>query len=327
MIRYSIIIPCYNSEKFIKPCLKSISDLSFDKSFFEVIFVDDCSTDNTVTTINSFIKISEINVKLLENEINSGPGYSRQHGAEMAQGDYLFFCDSDDWYDPCLLRDIEKEIRETGSDIVFFDISYILGDKIIRKNYTNLFKYGDKMSYLTNCAETLCNMVIRRSLFRSVPTVDIRNGEDLALVPLLIANAGKITHIDASYYNYLMRENSASLTKPPKRAFNNMLIAFEHIRQHLKSENQDILVAKELIGIKTVLYNSTLMAIKGKNDNHTLAKIVKEFSDTYPFWYNNIDKLNFSKAKKLYLWSLKHKIWIACRVFAFLHTCILSRTK
>lgn len=327
MIKYSIIIPCYNSERFIKVCINGLLKLSFDKDLFEVIFIDDCSTDSTVSLIKEYKQDTNINIRLFKNNINLGPGASRRYGAEMAKGDYIFFCDSDDWYDSELLVDVEKEREKEKSDLIFFDMSYILGSKVIRKFYTSSFEYGNRLSYLHNCNESLCNMAVKRSLFLSVPPIDIRNGEDLALVPLLITNAKRITHIDKSYYNYLMRSSSASLSKPSREAYNNMLIAFEHIRRHIKSDDSNILNCIELLGIKTILYNSTLMAIKGKNDNHTLAEIVKEFSNTYPFWYKNIDKLNFSKAKKLYLWSLKHKIWIACRVFAFLHTCILSRTK
>lgn len=186
MIKFSIIIPSYNSERFIKTCIDGILNLSFDKNHFEVIFVDDCSTDNSKKIIGDFITNTNLNIKLIENKKNSGPGFSRRYAAEVADGEFLCFCDSDDWFDSSLLLDLDKEIVTNGSDLVFFDMSYIFRNKKVKKNFTEIFIYGDKMSYLENCAESLCNLSVKRSIFLSIAPIDIRNGEDLALVPLLI---------------------------------------------------------------------------------------------------------------------------------------------
>lgn len=325
MTNFSIIIPCYNSEQFIKVCIDSLLKLSYDENSFEVIIVDDCSTDNTVKTVENYIINKNLQIRLIKNPKNSGPGFSRRHAAEVANGNYLCFCDSDDWYDPNLLTDLEKEIKKNGSDLVIFDMSYILGSKTIRKNYTSKFKDGDRFTYLANCSESLCNLAIKRSLFLLIPPIDIRNGEDLALVPLLIVNAKKITHIDKSYYNYVIRSNSASLTKPTKESYYNMILAFDHIRKHLKSDKSSIISSIEFLGIKTVLYNSTLMAIKGGNNNYELSNIISDFSKKFPTWHKNTNRKNLGIPKRLYLWSLKHKLWVISRIYVALHSFILSR--
>lgn len=301
MIEYSIIIPCYNSEEYLESCFKSLLNISYEIDSFEVLFVDDCSSDQTVEKINGFITNNKINAKLLKNLVNSGPGASRRYAAENASGEYLLFCDSDDWYDADILKDVDKEISKCGSDLVIFDMSYVLGDKYVRKNYTSSYHYGDKLSYLANCCESLCNLAVRKSLFLSIPQIDIRNGEDLALVPLLIANANIISHIDKSYYNYVMRSDSASLRKPTKNAYNNMLLAYGHISKHLNTDSQEVLDCMEYIGIKTILYNSTLMAIKGGNDKNTLSKIVGDFKQLYPDWINNSYLRKLPAYKRFYL--------------------------
>lgn len=325
MIKYSIIIPCYNSERFIARCIGSLLELSFDRNTFEVIFVDDCSSDNTKKTIISCISHQDINYHIVENRINSGPGASRRYGAEVASGEYIFFCDSDDCYEPNLLTDLDKEIEAHRSELVIFDMSYIIGDKTIRKHYTTSFKYGDKLSYLSNCMESLCNMAVKRSLYLTIPQINIRNGEDLALVPLLIATAESISHIDKSYYKYVMRNDSASLRKPAKDGYCNMLLAFGHIQKYIKADKLNLENCIEILGIKTVLYNSTLMAIKGGNNNKVLSKIVTDFAKDYPSWYKSISMTRFSKAKILYLLSLRYKLWVFCRGYAKLHSLILSK--
>ena len=325
MIKYSVIVPCYNSEKYIINCLQSLANLLIDKSIYELVLVDDCSRDNTVKVIEDFKEKTDVCLQVLKNDINSGPGASRRYGAICAKGEYLFFCDSDDFYNPNFLCDIDVEIEKEGSDLIFFDMSYILRGREIRKSLTRNFEYRNKLSYLSNCTESLCNLVVKRSLFLSIPTIDIRHGEDLALVPLLIINANKITHINNSYYNYVMRGDSASLGKVSENAYENMLLAFEHIRKNIYSDRHDIKTSVEYLGIKTVLYNATVIAIKGNNDNKLLAEIIRNFSQIYPSWAKNplMKKLGF--IKNIYILSLTHKLWAICRLYVSLQTYILSR--
>ena len=88
----SVIVPCYNSESFIKKCIASLINQNFTKSF-EIIIVDDASSDNTVEIIKSF-NLNNINLHLLKN--NSGPAAARNIGLKKASGEYVFFLDADD---------------------------------------------------------------------------------------------------------------------------------------------------------------------------------------------------------------------------------------
>jgi len=324
MIKFSIVIPCYNSANYITNCIEHLLNLSFDKNSFEVIFIDDCSTDDTADIIITKTKNTGLTTRLIKNDRNYGPGRSRQIAAEKANGVYLCFCDSDDWYEPNVLSDLIREIIKNENDIVFFDMSYILNGKKHRKNFTTQFKYGEKLSYLSNCGESLCNLTVKRSLFLSTPTIDIRNGEDLALVPLLITKATKITHIDKSYYNYLMRSDSASLRTPHKHAYNNMLKSFKHITDNITIENEEIDKCVEFIGIKTILYNATLMSFKGGNNNKVISDILLNFNKEYPFWLKNTYLIQLSRFKIIYLWFLKHRMWFACRCYTKLHSYLLT---
>lgn len=325
MIKFSIIIPCYNSGQFIDSCIGGILNQTLQRSQFEVIFVDDCSTDDTIEKINYYLGNTDVHFRILQNTTNSGPGKSRRKAAESAKGEYLCFCDSDDSFDKNLLSDLDVEIQKNNSELVFYDMSYILGDKMIRKRYTKSYVYGDKISYLSSCAESLCNLTVKRSIFLDIKTIDIRNGEDLALVPLLIVTAKRISHIDKSYYFYVMRNDSASLSKPSKTAYANMISAFEHIRNNLTTSDNEINKSIEFIGVKTVLYNSTIMGIKGENQNRLLSKIVNNFSEDYPNWYINNNIKSLSAAKRIYLWAIKNRIWIVCRLYSKIHSYILKR--
>lgn len=99
----SVIIPMYNVEKYIAECLESLLGQTLQN--FEVILVNDCSTDNSRAIAESYLDKFGGRLKILDNEQNSGPGASRNNGLRRATGEYIFFMDSDDLL---LLNGLEK---------------------------------------------------------------------------------------------------------------------------------------------------------------------------------------------------------------------------
>ena len=103
MTKISVILPVYNSQKFIKKAIESVLDQTF--SDFELIIVNDGSTDSTLDIIRDF---KDKRIRLL-NQSNQGPGAARNNALEMADGDYVMFLDSDDWYSPDALETAYNE--------------------------------------------------------------------------------------------------------------------------------------------------------------------------------------------------------------------------
>lgn len=93
--KVSIIIPAYNTSLYIKKAVESALEQS--EQNIEVIVVDDASSDNTVEVVS---KIIDSRLKILVNERNSGPSYSRNRAIKFAQGEWIALLDSDDWYEP-----------------------------------------------------------------------------------------------------------------------------------------------------------------------------------------------------------------------------------
>ena len=90
--KISVIVPMYNVEKYLNLCISSILAQTFKD--FELILIDDCSTDKTLEVAKSF---SDSRIKILQNEKNLGtPGATRNIAIDAAQGEYIYFCDSDD---------------------------------------------------------------------------------------------------------------------------------------------------------------------------------------------------------------------------------------
>lgn len=112
---FSIIIPIYNSAFYVKKCIDSIKSQSF--SDFEVILINDGSTDNSLDIINQEIK--DDSRFYVYTKTNSGVSATRNIGLSKAKGDYIIFIDSDDWIEPTLLQEIYE--HGNNSDIIQYD--------------------------------------------------------------------------------------------------------------------------------------------------------------------------------------------------------------
>ena len=98
----SIIIPTYNTEKYIEKCIQSVLEQTYTD--YEIIIVDDCSTDNSMDVVARF---KDPRIKVIKNEINRGPSYSRNRGIQLSKGDFIALLDSDDWWDSKQIRNYD----------------------------------------------------------------------------------------------------------------------------------------------------------------------------------------------------------------------------
>lgn len=122
--RFSIIVPCYNVSEFVSETIKSV--LSQDYDDWELILINDGSTDSTLDILNSY---GENNERIYVYDIpNGGVGKARNYGLEVAKGTWILFIDSDDWFETNALRVVNEHIcKNPDSDIIGFNHYFNLG--------------------------------------------------------------------------------------------------------------------------------------------------------------------------------------------------------
>ena len=140
MVKISVIIPCYNAGNYIEKCLQALEKQSFQD--FEVILVDDCSADHTADVIRAFAQRSGLKIMLLQNDVNSGPALSRNRGIAASNGEFVCFCDSDDWYEPDYLQLLYRKSQEEKAEMVI-------------ANYYTVSAQGQKNEKILGQRETL----------------------------------------------------------------------------------------------------------------------------------------------------------------------------
>ena len=141
---FSIIIPAYNAELTITRCLNSIYALSIQETEFEVIVIDDCSTDRTVTFIEEFKQVHP-NIVLLKQPQNHRQGAARNRGLSIAKGKYVVFLDSDDEIQSGLISALEH--AETSDlDMTIMKGGVIGSDGLTTKTYSLPYKSNEIFS-------------------------------------------------------------------------------------------------------------------------------------------------------------------------------------
>ena len=165
----SIIIPVYNVEKYIRTCLISVLSQGVDESRFEVIIVNDGSTDNSIEAVKDII-ISHSNITLINQE-NQGLSVARNNGIALAKGEYILMPDSDDLLVENSLKPIIEKALETKDDMVIADFLKMddkdiqdINNSPVKQPSLKMYEKTGKQFFLEDMLPTEC--YVWRTLFR-----------------------------------------------------------------------------------------------------------------------------------------------------------------
>lgn len=126
---FSIIMPVYNVEKYVSQAIESVLSQSYGD--FELIIVNDCSPDNSLSICESYAE-KDKRIRIISLSQNGGLSNARNVGMRSMRGDYVLFLDSDDWWEPNLLETVSRAAEKTHPEMIFFgyaDEWYSLDDK------------------------------------------------------------------------------------------------------------------------------------------------------------------------------------------------------
>lgn len=243
-VKVSIIVPVYNTEKFLKKCLNSLINQTLKE--IEIICVDDGSTDNSPTILNDFMK-KDNRIKVIHQE-NSGVSVSRNRAVSVAQGEYIGFVDSDDWVDEDFFEKLYNASQKYNSDIIagdFFRCGKILRTKKLKYKKEQIFTTSAekiKAAYIPKY-NYVCNKIYRReSLLKlNIPFEIGRYYEDMIwLVKIIYSLNGFIT-VPNTFYYYRRNVNSIVFQKSDKHK-KDYKSAKEEMLNYMKDHNIPILV-------------------------------------------------------------------------------------
>lgn len=314
----TVIIPCYNSYKYMQRCLESLENQQYKN--FEVIIVDDCSTDDSYHQLEEYAKNSKLNMTVVSNEENRGPGFSRNVGIRLAKGRWISFCDADDWYPDDRLQKVSEKAADSDCILCNYAKAYLSGKEEAVNYISAIENKTDKNEIIACSLMSLCICIVKKEIAEIFPVAELYNGEDYATLPLWLQNSKKIDFIDESMYFYYMRENSAS-RKPSKKAYIGLCNAFWTMSSTSLSEYSK---STEFLGISYVLYGAVLSALKAGVDTEEIKKNITDFEHRYPLWYDNIYIKKLPWYKRFFLKMIKIKSFTALKAMTYAHTRLLD---
>lgn len=215
MSKVSIVVPIYGVEQYIERCARSLFEQTFDD--IEYVFVNDCTKDASIEVLQSVIEDypnRKSQIKILHHQKNQGLPQARKTGILAASGDYLINFDSDDWVDKTIIDVLYGKAIQDSADIVICDIYTTDGEN------HSLFKCGDegigKWEFFEKMCQmkfswSVCNKLIKRTLFADITFPVCNNAEDMALMLQLMAKAEKVSYIPQPLYYYY--NNPQSMTR------------------------------------------------------------------------------------------------------------------
>jgi teichuronic acid biosynthesis glycosyltransferase TuaG len=206
----SIIIPSYNSSQFIVEAIRSVQAQSY--GFWEIIVVDDCSTDDTITILSQFVATDK-RIQFFKLESNSGTGVARNLGVDKANGKFIAFLDADDLWKP---QKLEKQLAWMQTYKLPFAFSFY---DCIDEQGKSLYRIIQAPKNLTYKQLFFCNYVgnltgiYEVDFFGKIPISAIRKRQDWMLWLTILKKIKTAKPVPESLAWYRIRTNSISTSK------------------------------------------------------------------------------------------------------------------
>ena len=224
-VKFSVIVPVYNVEKFLRECLDSITSQTLKN--FEVICIDDGSTDNSLEILQEYAN-KDSRFKVISQE-NQGQGIVRNRAIDMAQGEYLFFIDPDDFIESETLATIYDKFCQTDAEIVQFDFEtceengehrgFVSYKELLEKNTgfslkdNQIFNWNEiKNKKLLGMSFYVWDKAYKTDFIKqhNIKCAPSKRGEDNIFSYSANLLADKILYVSKTFYHYRIRLASAT---------------------------------------------------------------------------------------------------------------------
>jgi len=335
--KVSVIVPVYNSEKYIGRCIKSILNQKLKE--LELIIVNDGSTDKSLDIIKKYA--SDHRIKII-NMPNGGVSSARNAGIDAATGDYIGFVDADDWVHPEMYSSMYARITETGSDIclcnyiveypsrsIYMALSInkdvLAGDNFKKRLILSMIAPKDLNANSRTVMGSACRLLVKREFIKNnniIFPLNIPLMEDLIFCIKAFVKCRQIA-IDRGFYYHYFIDSASYYIKDLYTIHKNVY----NIIEELVRENNLYGLAEPRLKIRYV--NMCLSSIsnearilnrKGVKDKLTTIKNICRDKKLKQI-LNNITSGNLNIRKRMVLFALRHEMCIFLYIYHKLVVC------
>lgn len=297
MIKVSVIVPIYKVEQYIEVCVRSLFEQTM-KAEIEYLFINDCSPDQSLDILKLVMteypdRIPQI--RIIDLPENKGTAYVRTLGLKEAKGEYIIFCDSDDWTDKEMYETMYAAAKEQNVDIV--TCNYIRHDKsgVYKSSYSYKSNTKDVIRTLSEQHifkfSVVTNKMVRRSIFTNndcFPYQGINVAEDMNMWIRVFHYANTLYHLSDCYFYHYNRMNENSVCVATKQNYDFWISTKNNIER----------IADFLLSVKDVDYKTTCNFLKFFEKNSFRNVMTeKEFYNTWKESHVDIMKYKYYSLK------------------------------
>lgn len=312
-MKLSIIIPVYNAEQYLKKCLESVFQQNLKPEDFEVICINDGSTDKTQQILEEFQK-KYTNI-ILENQENFGEAISRNKAISLSKGEFITFLDSDDYYDALTLSKALQIIASQNLDILYLKMNHFSEDYQFIQSLPNLSE-NEILSGLKHERRPFPATIYKKSVIGEIQfPLNIIVGPDSVFNALVQSKAKRVSFSSDLVYNYLVRPNSLSkkaITEEGYQGFINAItILDEYKNQHFSPENKEaqqyfdkviLVFVTRIVELHILpnLYQPKYKELKKLLSEKGYWHLAKTIAEKYPYFDTSFSKMARHQKKLIF---------------------------
>lgn len=310
--KVSVIIPFYNASRYLKVCAESLMQQTLKE--VEYIFINDASTDSSLTILEGILKLyPNRKTKVINLEKNGGISNARNIGLDNSTGEYIIHCDSDDWIDPEAYASLYKLAHDNNADIAACNFIHEYGNdsKDFHQPYSGDMKENMKRLLNGEIFPSLWSSMIKKELICNYDInfpKDLNMGEDLLFNVKAYYYANMIAHTESSFYHYRHSESSVCVRRSRKSIDSDITIA-RLIEEFFIDNNCQKCYEKEISYRK---FFSKLALINDLNNTNLYEEWLRIYPETNThIWdYKQIDWKH-----RLELWFAANKMLPIAKIF------------
>lgn len=320
----SVIVPVYKVEKYLHKCVESIINQTYKN--FEIILVDDGSPDNCPAICDEYAK-KDSRIKVIHKE-NGGLSSARNAGVKQATGDYIWFVDGDDFISDGALEVLSRKISEDNYDVICFNYYTVRNEGLclIRESVDVNDRFERPLIIVSACSKIYQAEFYKKNDFTFKEDIIY---EDLALIPYIMCKANAIGFVEEGLYNYVYRENSIMNSKA---TFNikrdDKFIAIETMQNLMKRDTLydtycteiEYLTIKHLL----VMYSREILIFNKDIYKPRCERVIKYLNELNNKWYENKYLKESRVATRVYVWLLRHKMYLPCKGICYVASKVLK---
>lgn len=250
MPKVSVIVPVYNTDRYLRSCIESLINQTIDD--IEIILIDDCSTDQSPIILEEYQRQYPLKIKVFRNSQNMGQGYTRNIGIKNALGEYIGFVDSDDYINPRMYQDMYQEaISNNYPEIISTGIRFVKDDRYLETDLSyvarrrgKIYNILDNNFIISDDSPSSCNKLFRRDYIKNQRFLEDTMWEDFSFTYTSLCNCNRILRINNADYFYRKRIDSGVSSKgfiPNSHLFDCFKVADEIETQTRKTGRYELL--------------------------------------------------------------------------------------